>query len=69
VQANAGVKAKQTNKHMKTVANETNRREEHSVSLKKFIDKKETHLQQLEQQRKARMRASRAAAWEMSLAA
>jgi hypothetical protein len=54
---------------MKTVTHETARREEHVLSLKKFIDKKETHLQQLEQQRKSRMRVSRAAAWEMALSA
>ena len=64
-----GVKTKRNKKHMKTATNEKAVCEEHAVSLKKFIEKKETHLQQLEQQRKARMRASRVAAWEMTLAA
>ena len=38
-------------------------------SFKKFIEKKENHLRSLEQQRKARIRAARKAAWELSMAA
>jgi hypothetical protein len=38
-------------------------------SFKKFIEKKETHLRNLDQQRKARIQAARKAAWELGIAA
>jgi hypothetical protein len=38
-------------------------------SFKKFVEKKEAHLRNLEQQRKARRRAAAKVAWELSIAA
>ena len=38
-------------------------------TFKKFIEKKEAHLRNLEQQRKARLIAARKAAWELGIAA
>ena len=38
-------------------------------SFQKFVEKKEAHLRNLEQQRKARLRAAEMAAWELAIAA